>query len=116
MDELRRFRLDRMRARWSVAERRYQEARDRRSSAIHVHYAEPTEENRRRILDAVRATIEALEEVYSLELHIASLGKGIDPQWDREAEEGISGTSTRLVLNYTFVMPSSGYGFTLDDL
>jgi hypothetical protein len=90
--------------------------REAREYATARYLKDPTEENRQAALVAVRATIEALEDLYSLDLHVAALAKGVDPEWDWLAEEGIEATEIRLVLNYSYLLPSGSFGFTLADL
>jgi hypothetical protein len=77
---------------------------------------DPTKENREAALVAIRATIEALEDLYSLDLHVAALAKGVDPEWDALAADGIQATEIALTINYRYLRPGNSFGFTLADL
>lgn len=116
MDEIKQCRYDRIRARQLVVDQDYYRVSEARNEAMSRYREDPSSANRQDVLKGVRATIDVLEELYALDLHVAQLGRGIDEEWDRAARDGIAATDTRLMINFGYLTPDGGYGLTLADL
>ncbi|SDG27642.1 hypothetical protein [Pseudonocardia oroxyli] len=115
-DEIWQYRFDRIRTQQRVADQRYYFLVKKKSEAAADFNSHPSEETRRRYLEALRESIENLELLYSLDLHVAALAKGVDPEWDKEAENGVAATAIRLEMNYDDLRPGSRFGLTIADL